>query len=112
VESHSQVAAARRLRVTQGTISRHIQRVQEHFGGGLFETGSSGKLSTRGLLVEQSVRSALAELVRTRERIARSAPVLGIDFIPTETLACAWIVVTRHVSQSSTKIRPFSTTAS
>jgi DNA-binding transcriptional LysR family regulator len=82
VESQSQVAAARRLRVTQGTISRHIERVQEHFGGGLFEAGSSGKLSTRGLLVEQSVRAALAELVRTRERIARSAPVLRIGFIP------------------------------
>jgi DNA-binding transcriptional LysR family regulator len=80
VESGSQVRAARRLRVGQPTVCRHIERVQEHFGGGLFEAGSSGRLSTRGLLVEQSVRQAMAELSRTRDRLAHDRPVLRIGF--------------------------------
>jgi DNA-binding transcriptional LysR family regulator len=82
VEKQTQVAAARQLRVTQATIARHIYRVQEHFGGWLFDGRSSGKLSTRGLLVEQSVRVVLAELARTRERMKRNGPVLRIGYIP------------------------------
>jgi DNA-binding transcriptional LysR family regulator len=81
VETRSQVAAARQLRVAQGTISRHIERVQEHFGGGLFESGGGSRLSTRGLLVEQSVRAAMAELSRTRDRLDRHGPVLRIGYI-------------------------------
>src|SRR5215475_782568 len=75
VETGSQVRAAKRLRVAQTTVSRHIDRVQEHFGGGLFEAGSSGRLSTRGLIVEQAVRAAMATLSRTRDRLALDRPV-------------------------------------
>jgi DNA-binding transcriptional LysR family regulator len=81
VETGSQAAAARRLRAQQTTISRHIKRVQEHFGGGLFVAGASGPLTTRGLLVEQSLRAAMAELSRTRDRLAVDRPVLRIGFI-------------------------------
>lgn len=81
VETGSQVRAAKRLRVAQTTVMRHIERVQEHFGGGLFEAGASGPLSTRGLLVEQSVRAAMAELSRTRDRLSLDRPVLRVGFI-------------------------------
>jgi DNA-binding transcriptional LysR family regulator len=81
VETGSQIRAAKRLRIGQPTVSRHIDRVQEHFGGGLFEAGASGPLSTRGLLVEQSVRAAIAELSRTRQRLAVDRPVLRIGFM-------------------------------
>jgi len=81
VETGSQVRAAKRLGAAPTTIGRHIDRVQEHFGGGLFEAGASGRLSTRGELVEQVVRLALAELARTRDRLAREQPVLRIGFI-------------------------------
>jgi len=56
VELGSQVKAGKRLRVGQGTVSRHIDRVEEHFGAGLFESGRRGKLSSRGRIVEESVR--------------------------------------------------------
>lgn len=81
IETGSQMRAARRLRVAQTTISRHIERIQEHFGGGLFAAGASGPLSTRGKLVEQSVRTAMTELARTRDRLAVERPVLRIGFI-------------------------------
>jgi DNA-binding transcriptional LysR family regulator len=81
VETGSQVRAGKRLGVAQTTVCRQIERVQEHFGGGLFEAGASGPLSTRGLLVEQSVRAAMAELSRTRDRLAVDSPVLRIGFI-------------------------------
>jgi DNA-binding transcriptional LysR family regulator len=81
VETGKQTRAAKRLGVTQTTISRYIKRVEEHFGGGLFETGSSDRLSARGLLLEQSLRTAMAELSRTRERLATDRPVLRIGFI-------------------------------
>jgi DNA-binding transcriptional LysR family regulator len=81
VETGSQVRAGKRLGVGQPTVCRHVERVQEHFGGRLFEAGSSGRLSTRGLLVEQSVRAAIAELSRTRDRLAVDRPVLRIGFI-------------------------------
>jgi len=77
----SQVRAAKRLRVQQPTISRHVQRVQDHFGGGLFEAGASGKLSTRGAIVARAERVAIAELSRTCERLATDRPVLRIGFI-------------------------------
>jgi DNA-binding transcriptional LysR family regulator len=81
IETGSQVRAAKRLGVAQATVCRHIDRVQEHFGGGLFEAGASGKLSTRGQLVEQSARAAMVELSRTRDRLALERPVLRIAFI-------------------------------
>ena len=81
VETGSQARAAKRLRIAQTTVCRHLSRVQEHFGGNLFEAGSSGILSARGLLVEQSVRTAVAELSMTRERLEVNRPVLRIGFI-------------------------------
>ena len=81
VETGSQGRASRRLRIAQATVSRHVDRVQEHFGGGLFEAGSSGPLSTRGLLVEQSVRAAMSELSQARDRLALDRPVLRIGFM-------------------------------
>jgi DNA-binding transcriptional LysR family regulator len=81
VDAGNQSRAARRLRVAPATVLRHIERVQEHFGGGLFEAGSSGRLSARGQLVEQSVRVAMAELTRTRDRLALDRPVLRVGFI-------------------------------
>jgi DNA-binding transcriptional LysR family regulator len=81
IETGSQVRAAKQLRIAQTTVCRHIERVQDHFGGQLFEAGSSGALSTRGLVVEQAVRSAMAELGRARERVATERPVLRIGFI-------------------------------
>jgi DNA-binding transcriptional LysR family regulator len=82
LETGSQVRAAKQLGIAQATVCRHVERVQEHFGGGLFEAGGSGRLSARGVLVEQSVRASLAELERTRERLALEGPVLRIGFIP------------------------------
>jgi len=64
----------------QSTVVRHIKRVQEHFGGGLFESGGSGPLSTRGAIVEQAFRTTMVELSRTRDRLAER-PVLRIGFI-------------------------------
>jgi DNA-binding transcriptional LysR family regulator len=81
VETGSQVQAAKRLRVAQTTVCRQIERVQEHFGGGLFERGASGGLSTRGALVEQALRTAMAVLSQTRDRLALEHPVLRIGFI-------------------------------
>ena len=81
IETGSQVRAAKRLRVAQTTVCRHIERVQQHFGGGLFEAGASGPLSTRGVLVEQSLRTAMATLSRARDWLAAERPVLRIGFI-------------------------------
>lgn len=80
-EAGSQARAGKRLGIAQTTVCRHVERVQEHFGGGLFESGASGRLSTRGLLVEQSLRAAMVELSRTRERLAVERPVLRVGFI-------------------------------
>jgi len=81
VETGTQTRAARRLGVTQATVSRYMKRIEEHFGGELFDAGASDRLSTRGLMVEQSVRAVLSELSRTRERLAVERPVLRIGFI-------------------------------
>ena len=81
VETGSQVKAAKRLRIEQSTVSRHVDRIQDHFGGRLFEAGASGRLSTRGELVVQSARIAMAELSRTRDRLAAERPVLRVGFI-------------------------------
>ncbi|MEY4578178.1 MAG: hypothetical protein RL701_2881 [Pseudomonadota bacterium] len=81
IETGTQAQAAKRLELEQATVSRHVARVQEHFGGGLFLAGASGPLSTRGSLVEQSLRAALAELTRTRERLAMERPVLRIGYM-------------------------------
>jgi DNA-binding transcriptional LysR family regulator len=81
VETGTQLRAASQLNTEQTTISRHIKRVQEHFGGGLFEAGASGRLSTRGFIVEQAFRAAMTELSRTRERLAVDQPVLRIGLI-------------------------------
>ena len=81
VDGGSQVAAARTLRVAQGTISRHVERVQQHFGGGLFEPGAGVLLSTRGRMVEHALRAALDGLSLTRDRLLPSRPVLRIGFI-------------------------------
>jgi DNA-binding transcriptional LysR family regulator len=81
IETGSQVRAAKRLRIAQTTVGRHIERVQDHFGRGLFEAGASGPLSTRGLVVEQAVRNAMTELGRARERLKTERPVLRIGFI-------------------------------
>lgn len=80
VEAGTQVRAAKVLRLSQGTVSRRIDRLQEHFGGGLFEAGSSGPLSARGRLVEQAAHAALAELSRTKDLLIEG-PVLRVGFI-------------------------------
>jgi DNA-binding transcriptional LysR family regulator len=81
VETGSQKQAATRLRSQQPTISRRLKRVQNHFGGGLFEAGLSGPLSTRGALVEQALRAVMTELTHTRDRLLLDHPVLRIGFI-------------------------------
>ena len=79
-EHESQNRAAKHLKVGQATVCRRIRNVQAHFGGGLFEAGSSGKLSPRGELVQHSVRRALTEIERAVES-TRDEPVLRIGFI-------------------------------
>ncbi|HVU05515.1 MAG TPA: LysR family transcriptional regulator [Polyangiaceae bacterium] len=81
VETGSQVRAAKRLGVAQTTICRHLERVQTHFGGSLFESGASGRLSARGLLVEQAARNAVAGLSTTRERLANDRPLLRLGYV-------------------------------
>jgi DNA-binding transcriptional LysR family regulator len=81
VEKGSQVRAAESLGIAQATVWRHVTRVEDHFGGRLFEAGTSGPLSTRGLLVEQTLRSVLARLEHDRDRLAMERPVLRIGFI-------------------------------
>src|SRR5688572_6419129 len=81
IELKSQVNAAKRLGIGQGTVSRHIKRVQDHFGGELFESGGNGALSGRGRIVEEAARAALAALERARERVATERPVLRIGFV-------------------------------
>lgn len=81
VDAGTQSEAKRGLGTSQGSVARYLKRVDEHFGGGLFERARDGRLtlSTRGKLVEQSVRAALAELTRTRDRLDPSGPVLRLS---------------------------------
>ena len=81
VESGSQVNAAKRRRIAQATVSRHVQRVQEHFGGGLFESSAELRLSARGQLVLRTLESVAAQLSDCRRRTALRRPMLRIGFI-------------------------------
>jgi DNA-binding transcriptional LysR family regulator len=81
VETSSQAGAARSLNVSQATIHRHVTRVDAHFNGGLFERGLAGGLSTRGQLVESTLRSAIAMIEHARDRLAVERPVLRVGFI-------------------------------
>lgn len=82
-ESGSQARAARALRppMSQATVARYVQRVQEHFGGGLFEPGNGARLTARGMIVLRSLQTVIAELSQARGRVALDRPLLRIGFI-------------------------------
>jgi len=83
VESGTQAQAAQALRppMSQATVARYVQRVQEHFGGGLLETGGRARLTARGMIVMRSLETVIAELSQARGRVACDRPLLRIGFM-------------------------------
>lgn len=77
----SQVVAARELSTAQATISRRIERVQEYFGGQLFASGASGKLSTRGLILLKRIEAAVEAFENARWRLNLERPEVCVGYM-------------------------------
>lgn len=81
VDEKNQTHAAKLLDVSQSTLFRHVKRVDEHFGGNLFEEVKGAKLSPRGRQVQELLRSVVADLELGRRRVHPRDPVLAIGYV-------------------------------
>ena len=83
--------AAEALHLTQSAVSQQIRLLEDRLGFALFVRQSRGlKLTPKGGVLLESVRTALAEISMTVDRLAAVSTPLQVNCLP--SLALHWLV--------------------